>query len=158
MAAAGIVLVGWSGLLGPFLLGLEYPVFFRSFVLGSHLVILALHVLCDCLDWYVVDIVPADLREAAFFEPFGAEPGFRAVVLPHFGRTGVGEGDVGRLAGDCIGVFELYLFGRTGEDCGLIGPEADPFSGRRLTKLLVKVKVLLLVAMLAEIGLADAAV
>ena len=97
MAAAGVGVVDGQGLLRPFLLHLEHSVLLRRLVLRHYLVVWALRILHYFSHLYVVDIVPADLREASFFESFGAEPGFRAVVLLHLWRTGVGEGDVGGL-------------------------------------------------------------
>lgn len=138
VAAVGVG-VDWIGLLGPFLLHLQYSVLLGSLIPCSHLIVLTLHILHHHLDLYVIDIVSADLRKPGFFEPLGAESGLRTVMLPHLRGTGVREGDVGRLAGDSIGVFELYLVGGTLKDGGLIGPEADPFGGWGLTNLLVEV-------------------
>lgn len=116
MAAVGVGVIDWHGLLGSFLLHLQYSVLLRSLVPSCYLIVLTLHILYDHLYLYVIDIVPAYLRKPAFFESLGAEPGLRTVMLLHLRGTGVRERNVGRLAGDGIRVFELDFVDWTLED------------------------------------------
>lgn len=160
MAAISVGMIDGQRLLWSFLLHfhLQYSMLLWSLVPWYHIIVGIFHILYYLIYLYTINIVSADLRKVSLLEPLSAESSFGAVMFLELRRTGVWKGNIGRFAWGSIRVFELYLIDGIAEDGGLIWAEGYSLGRWWLAKILIKIEILLVISMLAEIGLTYAAV